>query len=103
MRWIDLGLSFFLLGVWALITLPMVIGWVSTPVTSRFRAFVISSVPGSGLPVNSHLEIFIYYLFLEIRKMLSYILDILCMCSNVRQFGLVLYISKNCYVSPFGI
>ena len=55
MRWIDFGLSFFLLGVCALITFPMVMGWVRTPVTSLFKPLVISSTPGSGFPVNSHL------------------------------------------------
>ena len=65
MRWIDFGLSFFLLGVCALITFPMVMGWVRTPVTSLFKPLVISSTPGSGFPVNSHLPKHFYILLLS--------------------------------------
>ena len=68
MRWIDFGLSFFLLGVCALITFPMVMGWVRTPVTSLFKPLVISSTPGSGFPVNSHLGKHFKFLFFSLKE-----------------------------------
>ena len=60
-----------------MLTLPMVRGWVSTPVTSLFRPLVISSTPGSGLPVYSHL--------VGIELCVNQIQDIPVLCSENRS------------------
>ena len=53
-RWMDLGYPFFLLGPYVEMTLPIVMGWHITSVTSLLRLATIAGSPGCGLPVYSH-------------------------------------------------
>ena len=53
-RWMDLGYPFFLLGPYVEMTLPIVMGWHITSVTSLLRLATMEGSPGCGLPVYSH-------------------------------------------------